>query len=164
MEKRDIQRIEATLAVSLPDGYRDFLLSRHPGELPDETTVIRDADDIIHATLEYRAGFEGLAAWPAQWVYVGDEADACPYVIDCMNGQVLRTDKGNIDRVPLSRHTDFTSFLVNVSKSYPVRDLGPDSFAGRLRFYLPAAIALLVMFVVLPLLAIGIREVYRMIF
>lgn len=164
MEKRDIQRIEATLEIALPDGYRDFLASRHATAWPDDTTIIGDADEIIEATLEYRAGFAGLPAWPDHWVYVGDEADACPYVLDCNSARVMRTDKGNLDRAPLSEYGDFASFLASVSAPHPAQDAKPESTLDLLRFYLPAGIALLVMFVVLPLVALGIRELHRMIF
>ncbi len=164
MEMRDIQRIEAALAVSLPNGYRDFLLLSVPPDLPDETTVIRDAGVIIEATLSYRTGFEGLPAWPDHWVYVGDEADACPYVIDCLSGKVIRTDKGNLHRPPLSEHIDFKSFVARVSMPELAGDSRPESFTDRVRFYLPVAIALFTMFIVFPLIAMAIRALYRMIF
>lgn len=164
MEIRDIQSLEAALAVSLPNGYRDFLLLSAPPDLPDETTVIRDVSVIIEATLSYRTGFEGLPAWPDHWVYVGDEADACPYVIDCLSGKVIRTDKGNLHRPPLSEHIDFESFFTSVSMPELAGDSGTESFMDRIRFHLPVAMALFTIFIVFPLIAMAIRALYRMIF
>lgn len=33
---------------------------------------------------------------PPQYVYIGDEDDACPYALDCENGSVTYTDHGDL--------------------------------------------------------------------
>ena len=47
-------------------------------------------------------------------VYIGDQADACPYVIDTNSGEVAKLDKGNCTLEPIQTHTDFRVFLVSV--------------------------------------------------
>ena len=109
----DIATIERELGVTLPAAYKRFLTEREEGSdvAIDADSVCDDARTVIDATLQYRAGFAGLPAWPAAWVYVGDEADACPYALDCASGACLRLDKGHPLREPLERHADFEAFL-----------------------------------------------------
>jgi hypothetical protein len=95
MEADAIATIERELAVALPPDCATFLRSPRD-ETPDATTALDDAASIIELTREYRAGaFAGVPAWPAGWVYVGDEADACPYAIDCASGAVLQLHEGD---------------------------------------------------------------------
>jgi len=109
MSEQDVRRIEASLQVTLPPAYASFLQER--GELPDNTTVLDMADLIITCTMEYRAGAYGLPPWPAHFVYVGDEADACPYALDCINGGLTHLHKGNYTARPIARFDSFEAFL-----------------------------------------------------
>ena len=113
MASADISEIERALSVTLPAACVRFLTSREEGldVAIDNESVRDDARSIIEATLEYRQGFAGLPAWPAAWVYIGEEADACAHALDCATGVCLRLDKGNPLRTPLERHEDFGAFL-----------------------------------------------------
>jgi hypothetical protein len=104
-----LARIEETLGLTLPTAYRNFLATARTRDI-DGQSVFGDADLIISSTQEYREGFGGNPRWPRSWVYVGDEADACPYVVDTITGEVIRTDHGNPDRKPLERFASFKEF------------------------------------------------------
>jgi SMI1 / KNR4 family (SUKH-1) len=106
----DVARIESALNVRLPDDYVTFLIQDRSDATVDDTTALSDADAIIEATQEYRRGFAGLPPWPHLYVYIGDEADACPYVLDTESGRVIRMDKGNLDRAPIAEYPTFTAF------------------------------------------------------
>jgi len=109
MSEHDVRRMEAALQVALPWAYASFLQER--GELPDNTTVLDMADIVIACTMEYRAGAYGLPPWPAHLVYVGDEADACPYALDCNTGGVIHLHKGDVTTRPIARFDSFNAFL-----------------------------------------------------
>lgn len=111
MSEDDILLIENLLDVKLPNDYVAFLRNRRDIDI-DNTTVHDSAKQIIEATNEYRNGFSGLPAWSRELIYIGDEADACPYVINCTSGEVLHTDKGNINREPMSRYNSFSDFVL----------------------------------------------------
>lgn len=110
MTDDEIHLIENSLDVKLPEDYAQFLRVERTSEI-DSTTVLDSAGMIIEWTNEYRKGFSGLPAWQKELVYIGDEADACPYIINCKSGEVLCTDKGNVTRQPLSRHDSFADFV-----------------------------------------------------
>ena len=101
------------MEVILPAGYRGFATSDRDFEVVDESTVLSDPQSVISATKEFRRGFAGLEPWPNSWIYIGDEADACPYALDCKSGILRRLDKGNISRKPLEEFTSFDEFLAN---------------------------------------------------
>jgi hypothetical protein len=107
----DILLIENSLDVKLPNDYVEFIRNGRDVKI-DNTTVQDSAKLIIEATNEYRNGFAGLPAWPKELIYIGDEADTCPYTINCTSGEVLQTDKGNINRDPLSRYNSFSDFVL----------------------------------------------------
>lgn len=111
MSGDEIASIEAALELKLPEAYRDYLAKERKDEIDGET-VLGDAEPIIGWTKDYRAGFEGLAPWPPQWIYIGDAGDACPFAIDSGTGEVLQLDKGNTKRKPLARFASFREFLV----------------------------------------------------
>ncbi len=110
MNEDQLRKIEDSLDLKLPPDYRRFLTADPGEDILDDTTVMRDEDGVIEATLDYRKGFEGLAPWPKHWIYIGDEADACPYALDCLSGELIRMDKGNLDREPLARYLTFKHF------------------------------------------------------
>jgi len=101
----DIATIEAALAVTLPPDYARFLQAERP-EAIDETSVRDDAELIIGFTREYRDSSQ----WPAHLVWIGDEADASPRVLDCISGEVFRVEKGNL-RKAWDRHPSFSAFV-----------------------------------------------------
>ncbi|WP_193166299.1 SMI1/KNR4 family protein [Microbulbifer hainanensis] len=110
VDLEQVRKIQAELGVTLPPRYIAVLLGDRPDFL-DSTAVLDDARQIIDFTLKYRYGAYGLPSWPNSYVYIGDEADACPYVIDCENGNVLRLDKGNISINPLADFETFDNFV-----------------------------------------------------
>jgi hypothetical protein len=109
MSAEDIGRIAGDLGVALPGAYGIFLASSR-GDIDGES-VLRDAQLIIEATQHQRSDQSGSQPWPPHFIYLGDEADACPYALDCQTGEVLRTDKGKLDREPLERYASFELFL-----------------------------------------------------
>lgn len=101
----DIASIETALGVTLPTDYASFLQTMRP-EAIDETSVRDDAELIIEFTREYR----GSSQWPAHLVWIGDEADGSPRVLDCSSGEVFRVEKGNL-RKTWDRHPSFSAFV-----------------------------------------------------
>lgn len=110
MNTQDFQTIERELGVKLPDAYRDFQMNRVTSDV-DTTTFADDTSFVIERTLEYRRGYAGASAWPSDVIYVGDEDDACPYVLFCSSGRVVQSDHGNLSAKPFSEHPDFASFV-----------------------------------------------------
>ncbi|MEQ1513359.1 MAG: SMI1/KNR4 family protein [Lysobacteraceae bacterium] len=165
MKPRDIARIESTLGVTLPKDYRGFLSSERDDDRIDETSVLDDSDAIIDLTRTYRKGFEGLQPWPERYVYAGDEADACPYLVDCDTGAFCRTDKGDLSRDMLERYPGFSAFVEERLSPPPIgEDAAKETWMDKLRFYRFAIIMLLVWFIVIPLILILLTEGFKAIF
>lgn len=101
----EVQSIEVALGVTLPADYARFLQDERPDAI-DSTTVRDDAELIIGFTQDYR----GDSGWPAHLVWIGDEADCCPYTLDCLTGEVFRLEKGNL-RKAWDRHPSFAEFV-----------------------------------------------------
>ena len=110
LKKEEIEKIESLLEVTLPKSYVDFLMSDEKHSV-DDTTVLTGYHTIIDATLEYRKGFENLTPWPNPLIYLGDEADASPYVLDTSNGSVKRYPKGEITKEPFESYESFEDLL-----------------------------------------------------
>lgn len=141
MNESEIRKIEKSLRVTLPETYRTFLkIERDADHYLDDTTIVDEADIIIQATLDYRKGFEGLKAWPEHLIFVGDEADACPYAINCLDGKFIRTDKGNIERNPLESFDSFESFIKQRQREEN-EDVSPETIRTPISFYKPFVIA-----------------------
>ncbi len=153
------------LGVTLPKDYRGFLSSGSGDDRIDDTSVLDDPDAIIALTQSYRKGFEGLQAWPEHYVYAGDEADACPYLIDCDTGEFCRTDKGDLSREMLERHPDFSAFVEErLSRPSIEEAAAKHTWMDKLRFYRLAIIMLLLWFIVIPLILILLTEGFKAIF
>ena len=105
----DVEDLERMLGVALPGAYARFLQTRDRDI--DATSLFDDPQLIIEATRDYRAGFSGLPPWPNDMICVGDEADACPYAIDCTTGVCLRVDKGNLSRPPLHHYENVEALM-----------------------------------------------------
>jgi hypothetical protein len=159
MTEDQLRHIESSLGLTLPADYRRFL-AQDPGEdILDDTTVMRHADSIIDSTLEYQNSFEGLPSWPQHWLYIGDEADACPYVLDCLSGELIRTDKGNLNRKPLAQYPSFQHFYQHreeESKKLP----SPTTWKGSLLDQTPLLLAVFGFFIVLPFIGFSIKMIY----
>lgn len=110
----DIKQIEARLGITLPLAYSNFLKARHNHPLIDDTTIMCDINSIVEDTLMWR---HERNSWPNRWLCIGDEADACPYALDCENGRLIRTDKGNPTAPPLDEYENFEAFLREYQKS-----------------------------------------------
>lgn len=165
MKTRDIARIESALGVTLPEDYRGFLLSERRVDRIDETSVLDTPDAIVDLTQTYRKGFEGLQPWPQRYVYAGDEADACPYLVDCETGEFCRSDKGNLSRAMLERYTSFSAFLEKrTSRPSTDEDATQDTWMDKLSFYRLAIIMLLLWFIVLPLVLVLLTQGFKVVF
>lgn len=112
MTAEQIHLIESKLSVTIPENVRLALSGGRPAHV-DSTSLIDDPAQIIEATLLYRAGFSSLSPWPTHLVYIGDESDACPYVLDCSDGSISQLDKGNLARKPLQRFKSIDEFCAN---------------------------------------------------
>jgi hypothetical protein len=106
----DAEIEKSELGLSLPKAYAAFLRRQRPDHI-DGTSVIADASRIILLTMEYRKGYGGAPPWPANYVYIGDESDACPYALDAEKETVVHTDHGHLGKPPLHRYSSFHSFL-----------------------------------------------------
>lgn len=71
------------------------------------------ADLVIACTMAYRAGAYGLATWPTHFVYIGDEADACPYALDCIAGGLASLHRGDVTARPIARFKSESFLEVN---------------------------------------------------
>lgn len=161
MTEPEIQSIEQALQVRLPKDYRQFLAADRGEDDPDDTTLEDAPGPIIEATQEYRAGFSGLQPWPDSLVYMGDESDACPYVIDCGSGEVRRLDKGNLVRRPLESFPSFGQFLSHrrqeLTRQVPLSEQKRRAFL----YHVPLVFGLLTFFVILPAIAFGISRLVK---
>jgi hypothetical protein len=169
MSGKDIEKIESVLQVKLPEDFSKFLSKGRTQEVIDDQTVLPDADSFIEATLEYRKGAYGLPPWPASYVYVGDESDACPYVLDCDSGRFFQTHKGNINVGPISGWDSFTAFLEESEAdaghdAEVMANTKPETWRDKLADFAPVMVALLVVFVVLPLIAFSISQLWKWLF
>jgi hypothetical protein len=164
MNKEDITNIETSLNVKLDSGLIKFLTSPREVNNPDETAVSDDANFIIEATLEHRKGFASLKPWPVNYIYLGDEADACPYVYDSQEKKVFQLHKGNIERPPLKKFGSFRDFLSSYRKSMEDVPSEKEMRQNAIFYYVPLIVVLLLMFVVLPLIAYGITELWKWLF
>jgi hypothetical protein len=167
MSAEDIDKIESTLQVKLPQDFAEFLRKGRSQDVIDDQTVLPDGASFIEATLEYRKGPYGLPPWPPAYLYVGDESDACPYVLDCDSGRFFQTHKGNINAEPISTHASFSAFVETCeadAKHDAEVAARPETWRDTLRFYTPLIVAMLVIFVVLPLIAFSISQLWKWLF
>lgn len=157
MKRKEIDKIEKKLELTLPAAYVDTLLSEDESDFVDDTSLIRDENLIIELTIEYRKGFEGLPPWPHRYVYIGDEADASPYILDSENEIVLKLDKGNIDRKPIDEFHSFDEFFDSFSDNFEVEALNEKLSVLQWFLYHPTIMALTLIFVVLPLIGMFLK-------
>jgi hypothetical protein len=167
MSEEDIEKIEFTLQVKLPADYAEFLRAGRSQDVIDSETVSCSVSRIIEATTSYRQGLYGLQPWPASYIYVGDEADACPYVLDCESGRFFQTHKGNLKTNPLSSYASFSEFVEHCEAD-AINDAEvaarPETWRDTLAFYTPLIIGMLVIFVVVPLLAFSASQLWKWLF
>jgi hypothetical protein len=96
MTSTDLDKIEQTLGLRLPADYRTLMTGDSADRLVN-SGLFTDAGKVIERTLEQRNGFGGAPPWPARFVYLGDQEDACPYALDCTSGRVTHSDHGRLD-------------------------------------------------------------------
>ena len=113
MKDSDIVAIEAELAVKLPPSYR-ALLCGHDAKRLDGSGLFDDAALIIERTKEQRAGYGGAPPWPTNFVYIGDQEDACPYALDVTSGVITQTDHGNLSVRPLARYPSISELAAEL--------------------------------------------------
>jgi len=109
VNNKGIGLIETSLGVKLPKQYIHALGSADL--ILDNVSLLDKAESIIEATLLYRKGLGELEPWPEYLVYIGDEADASPYILSCDDGSVIRSDKGDITRPPITEFKEVNEFL-----------------------------------------------------
>jgi hypothetical protein len=118
MQAEDVATMERLLCVTLPADYKkamvDFPWPDYAGGT--DLSLFDDASLNIKRTFEYRAGYMGAPPWPADFVHVGDDDDACPYALCCRDGTIVKTDHGNLTKKPLVTYTNI-GFLVNEIQS-----------------------------------------------
>jgi hypothetical protein len=102
MKSPDFAAIEQSLGVKLPDAYRSLMCGADAPRLAD-AGLFDDAALIVERTKEHREGYGGAPAWPTHLVYVGDQEDACPYVLDVHTGSIVQADHGDYSAKPLAR-------------------------------------------------------------
>jgi hypothetical protein len=113
MKASDIAMIEEALGVQLPSAYRALVCGTEDSRLND-AGLFDDAALIVARTKEQRAGFGGAPSWPKEFVYIGDQDDACPYALDIASGVVLQTDHGNLMRKPLARYENVSVLIAEL--------------------------------------------------
>ncbi len=155
----DVDRIERELGVSLPGDYRKALLGARPAGV-DQTSMLDSADLIIGFTTDYRNGFAGLPRWPKQYVYIGDEADACPYALDCVTGRIIKLDKGNPDTKPISEFASLSAFYGHFVPSKTSASASKPRWREMLDDAMPWILAFTVFFVILPAIAISLKALF----
>lgn len=163
----DVARIEQQLGVALPADLRDFLVRERDDLDPNTVSVMNDADSIIEMSRDYQAGYEGLLPWPTEWVYLGDENDACPYYVDCKTGEFIQLHKGNRKEKPLHAYRTFADYLWGHRKEalyYAELDKKPLTWKDKVPCCLPAAIVLFGLFVILPLFGFALTSLFRWLF
>ena len=95
MNTADIAKIEMALGITLPEVYRNTIAGSSAPRL-SELGIFDDAMLIIERTEEQRKGYGAAQPWPKQYVYIGDQEDACPYAMDCGSGVVIHSDHGSL--------------------------------------------------------------------
>ena len=115
MTPSEVREVEAALGLSLPGAYSRFLSSGISSI--DGESVLRTVALIVDATMMYRKGEIGIPAWPSYFICVGDEADACPYALNCITGEVIHTHKGYLDEKPIARFQTFDAFVAHFVQS-----------------------------------------------
>ena len=83
-----------------------------------EVSLWDDPTPIIEQTLEYRAGFGGAPPWPAEFVVIGDEEDACPYALNCNSCRIIQADHGNLKKTPLQEFDGIKELVCELRKTH----------------------------------------------
>lgn len=115
MTPSEVREVEAALGLSLPGAYVRFLSSGISSI--DGVSALRTVALIVDATMMYRKGEIGIPAWPSHFICIGDEADACPYALNCITGEVIHTRKGYLDEKPIARFQTFDAFVAQFVQS-----------------------------------------------
>lgn len=167
MTLQEVASIEEALEVTLPKAYRSFVTSPRDFDEVDESSINSDPAFVIEATMVHRNGVAGLRPWPHDLVYIGDEADACPYVIDCATGKISRLHKGNLDTPPLKTFASFEKLLAYLRRVAEESRLEVPPKGRWAEFWdnnSSIILTLLVIFVVMPAIALGITELFKWLF
>jgi hypothetical protein len=95
----DLDRIERQLDVTLPAEYRRMMLNFPiPVSTGQTDSALWDSvDSLIRMNQEYRRGFGGAQPWPKNYLFIGDDGTACPYLVDLTQNPspVLHLEHGN---------------------------------------------------------------------
>ena len=161
MKQVAVNEVEIALGIKLPDDYINIFSSQDEEYFPDEVSLIRDPKSIIESTMEYRNGFSGLPKWPSSYIYIGDEADACPYVLNTESGSIAKLDKGNIEKQPIHTFQNINEFIAYFEQPNDIHH-GNEKF--NLLFWLlehPIIFVIVVFFIALPLVLFSISQLFK---
>jgi hypothetical protein len=120
MTSQELRAIESSLGITLPHEYKTAMAAYPwPAFQGSQEASLWDAPaPIIEQTLEYRSGFGGAPPWPAEFVVIGDEEDACPYALKCTSGRIMQTDHGNLNKAPLQEFDGIKELVCELRKTY----------------------------------------------
>jgi hypothetical protein len=112
--------IEAALGVVLPEAYKNVMASFPWPAFRDSTeaSLWDNPTAIVDQTKAQRAGFGGAPPWPAHYVMIGDESDACPYALDCKTGAIVQTDHGNLKNQPLATFHSVAELVAETTQAW----------------------------------------------
>ena len=164
MTKSDVTRIEEALGVTLPEAYRSFVTSKRDFDEVDDRSIFDDAESVIEATEIHRRGVSGLQPWPHHFVYIGDEDDACPYVIDCTSSEICRLHKGNAGAPPFETFDSFDALLAKLQRSSQEAIAAQNTKVSWFYVHRPMILVLVAMFVVIPAIAFGVMQLFKWLF
>ena len=112
LTEQDIVAIEAVLDVELPQLLKRIMMDRAQCGL-DRVSLFDDSSVIIETTQGYR---RGVPPWPMAWVWLGDEVDACPYILNCQTYAVWQLDKGNPTAKPIQKFESVAEWEASVGQ------------------------------------------------
>jgi hypothetical protein len=120
MTTQQLQMIESTLNVVLPEAYKQVMASypwpAYQGST--EASLWDDPSAIVEQTQAQRAGFGDSPQWPQNFVVIGDEDDACPYALDCATGRIVQTDHGNLKVQALAEFLSIAELVAEARLDY----------------------------------------------
>lgn len=113
IDESGVEYIERELDISLPNEFSSIFDSfPHQSYIGStEQEFWHDAEEIVLWTKKYRSGYNGLPAWPDNYLCIGDDGAACPYVLDLNSGLVLHLDHGHINTDHLGTDEQFENWI-----------------------------------------------------
>ena len=120
MTHEDIEYIEASLDVVLPEPYKR-VMTDYPFEdgVGDFNHSPGDcARSVVKWTRTYWGGFGCNPPWPRALVCIGTEGDACPIALNLKTLKVVKFYKGNFRAELMEEYDSFECFIEQCVKDY----------------------------------------------